>query len=89
MKVNPAHTSVQCRACGHTEPGNRESQAVFRCLGCGHTNHADTHAAQNILARGVAALRPPQDMGQDPRSGSARGNTEQSVARTTRARAAA
>ena len=60
VTVTPAYTSVGCRACGHTEPGNRESQAVFRCLACGHRNHADTHAAHNILARGLAALRLPR-----------------------------
>lgn len=89
LKVNPAYSSVECRACGHTASENRESQAVFRCIDCGHENHADTNAARNVLARGILALRPPQDMGQDPHSGSARGNPEQSVARTTRTRTAA
>ncbi|MDP3972575.1 MAG: transposase, partial [Candidatus Nanopelagicales bacterium] len=90
IKVNPAYTSVECRACGHTASENRESQAVFRCLKCGHANHADTNAAQVILARGLAALRPPQDVGQDPAPArSARGNPEESVARITRTKAAA
>jgi transposase len=52
--VDPRFSSQQCRACGHTEPGNRDSQAVFRCLACGHEDHADTNAAKNILARGLA-----------------------------------
>ena len=90
VTVNPAHSSTECRVCGHTQPGNRESQTVFRCLACGHQAHADTHAAQVILARGLAAPRPPQDMGQDPPpGGSARGKPEPSVARTTRSQAAA
>ena len=51
--VDPKFTSQQCRACGHTAAGNRESQAVFRCQSCGHTDHADRNAALNILARGL------------------------------------
>ena len=53
--VSPRFTSQQCRACGHTEQGNRDSQAGFRCLRCGHEDHADANAARNILARGLAA----------------------------------
>lgn len=49
-KVNAAYTSQRCNACGHTAPGNRESQAVFRCESCGHTVNADVNAAQNIAA---------------------------------------
>jgi putative transposase len=52
--VDPRFTSQQCHACGHTAPGNRESQPVFRCVSCGHTDHADANAARNILARGLA-----------------------------------
>jgi putative transposase len=51
---NPAYTSQQCFGCGHTDPGNRPSQAVFRCLACGYCDHADVNAAKNILARGTA-----------------------------------
>jgi transposase len=57
--VDPRFTSQQCRACGHTEQGNRDSQAVFRCLRCGHQDHADTNAARNILARGLASAAVP------------------------------
>ena len=52
--TDPRFTSQQCRMCGHTSPGNRESQAVFRCEECGHQDHADVNAAKNILARGLA-----------------------------------
>ena len=52
--VDPRFTSQQCRVCGHTAPGNRDSQAVFRCVSCGHEDHADANAARNILARGLA-----------------------------------
>jgi putative transposase len=57
--VDPRFTSQQCHACGHTEQGNRDSQAVFHCLKCGHQDHADTNAARNILARGLAAQAVP------------------------------
>lgn len=59
VEVDPKYTSRTCRACGHEAEGNRESQAVFRCLVCGHVQHADTHAALNILERGMAALANP------------------------------
>ncbi len=90
IKVNPAYSSVECRACGHKATENRESQAEFRCVTCGYTNHADTNAAQIVLARGLVALAPtPGQEGQDPQPGSARGNPEKSVARTTRTKAVA
>ncbi|HXF03575.1 MAG TPA: transposase [Arthrobacter sp.] len=57
--VDPRFTSQQCHACGHTEQGNRDSQAVFRCLRCGHEDHADVNAAKNILARGLAITGVP------------------------------
>lgn len=52
--VPAAFTSQRCHQCGHTEPGNRDNQADFRCLRCGHMAHADTNAACNILAAGLA-----------------------------------
>ncbi|WP_133150902.1 zinc ribbon domain-containing protein, partial [Frankia canadensis] len=64
-KVPAAYTSQRCSACGHTAPGNRESQAVFRCATCGHTANADVNAAVNIAAgravtaRGGTALAVP------------------------------
>jgi transposase len=57
-KVNPAYTSQTCSVCGHCAPGNRESQAVFRCVACGHQANADVNAAVNIAAgRAVSARR--------------------------------
>jgi putative transposase len=53
--VNPAYTSRTCRICGHESAENRKSQALFACVACGHTEHADIHAAQNILAAGHVA----------------------------------
>ncbi len=52
--VNPRHTSQRCSACGHVDPGNRPTQAVFRCLACGDCENADINAAKNILAAGLA-----------------------------------
>ncbi|HSS92192.1 MAG TPA: transposase [Streptosporangiaceae bacterium] len=57
--VDPRFTSQQCHVCGHTAPGNRDSQAVFRCQRCGHSDHADVNAARNILARGLATMAVP------------------------------
>lgn len=90
VKVNPAYSSVECRACGHTASENRESQAIFRCVKCGHQNHADTNAAESVLARGLRLAPTPGHEGQDlAPARSARGNPEKSVARTTRTKAAA
>lgn len=49
VPVDPKKTSQRCSACGHTDPGNRPSQALFLCLQCGHTENADVNAAKNIL----------------------------------------
>ncbi|WP_462165373.1 zinc ribbon domain-containing protein, partial [Frankia sp. AiPs1] len=55
-KIPAAFTSQRCPACGQVAPGNRESQAVFRCATCGHTANADVNAAVNIAAgRAVTA----------------------------------
>ena len=56
VAVSPRHTSQRCSACGHTERGNRRTQAKFACLSCGHVAHADVNAARNILAAGMAAI---------------------------------
>jgi hypothetical protein len=56
IEVDPRYPLRSCRVCGHEAAGNRESQAVFRCLACGHIQHADTHAALDILERGMAGL---------------------------------
>jgi transposase len=52
VAVNPHYTSQTCFECGHVEPGNRLSQAEFRCCSCGHEDHADINAAHNILRAG-------------------------------------
>ncbi len=54
VAVNPRHSSQRCTLCGHTNAGNRRTQAMFRCLACGHEAHADVNAAMNILRAGRA-----------------------------------
>jgi putative transposase len=53
-RVNPANSSRECAACGHTAKENRHRYR-FKCLRCGHLEHADTNAAQVLAARGQAA----------------------------------
>ena len=53
VAVNPAYTSQRCSVCGHTEAGNRRTQAEFCCLECGHAENADRNAAKNILEAGT------------------------------------
>lgn len=59
IRVNAAHTSRTCPACGHADTANRPSQAIFCCVQCGHRGHADVVAARNILGRGLASLPEP------------------------------
>jgi putative transposase len=54
IEIDPRHTSDRCEACGHAEPGNRVTQAEFRCQACGLVAQADEHAARNILRAGLA-----------------------------------
>jgi putative transposase len=51
VKVDPAHTSQTCSACGTIDRTSRESQARFACRHCGFVAHADHNAALNILRR--------------------------------------
>lgn len=55
--INPKGTSQECAQCGHTHPGNRESQADFRCLQCHHTDNADHNAAIVIKQRAIALIK--------------------------------
>lgn len=54
VEVNAAFTSQTCSACGHVSADSRRSQSEFLCVACGHAENADTNAARNILARGMA-----------------------------------
>jgi putative transposase len=51
--VPAAYTSQTCHKCGHVAKGNRDSQAVFRCVECGYQTNADVNAAMNILDRAL------------------------------------
>ena len=53
--VPAAFTSQRCHQCQHVSAENRESQASFRCTRCAWRGNADTNAALNILAAGLAA----------------------------------
>jgi putative transposase len=50
--VPAQYTSQRCSVCGHVDPGNRPSQARFRCLACDHECNADLNASINIQAAG-------------------------------------
>jgi putative transposase len=50
--VPPHYTSQRCSVCGHTEAGNRPSQAKFLCQSCGHAENADVNAAKNLMMAG-------------------------------------
>ena len=54
ITVPAAFTSQRCHQCQHISAGNRESQASFRCTQCSWYGNADTNAALNILAAGLA-----------------------------------
>jgi len=66
VEVDPRNTSLACRKCGCLSSDNRPKQALFSCVACGHTEHADTHASRNILAR--ASQTPAETVG-DARGG--------------------
>ena len=51
--VPAAYTSQTCHKCGHVAKGNRDSQAVFKCVECGYQVNADINAAMNILGRAL------------------------------------
>ncbi|MEW2478867.1 transposase [Mycobacterium sp. NPDC049093] len=52
VRVDPAHTSQRCTACGHIDRRNRTSQAQFLCRTCGYiAEHADILGADNIARR--------------------------------------
>jgi putative transposase len=56
FKVPAYQTSQECAACGSTHPGNRKSQALFKCDSCGHTDNADHNAAEVIKKRAIVLI---------------------------------
>ena len=56
VRINPAHTSQTCHACGCVDAANRPNQSTFRCQACGHAANADVNAALNIRRQGLAQL---------------------------------
>ena len=59
-RTKPQHTSQRCSKCSSVDPGNRVSQAIFRCLSCGHQTNADINAAENIRHQGLEILAKPE-----------------------------
>ncbi len=45
IKVNPRHSSQECRNCGHVDKSNRDGEK-FICVRCGHIEHADIGPAK-------------------------------------------
>jgi putative transposase len=64
--INPAYTSQQCSACGVIDAASRVNRETFYCGACGHYEHADTNAARNVRARGLAAEQAWQQAGRPP-----------------------
>jgi putative transposase len=52
IKINPKHSSQECRNCGHTDKSNRDGEK-FICTECGYHEHADIGAAKTIRDRGL------------------------------------
>ena len=66
IAVDPRYTSQRCAECGYVAPGNRATQAEFRCLACGHQAHEfrlshpgptddNPHDGFSIIAHGLPA----------------------------------
>ena len=76
VTVRAAHTSQRCNPCGHIDPENRLSQAMFACTACGHRAHADINAACNIRDRGLGLWgQEPQQSAQMAASTKRRGTS--------------
>lgn len=50
VKINPKHSSTECRNCGHIDKSNRDKEK-FICSQCGYHEHADIGAAKTIRDR--------------------------------------
>ncbi|MEH2028104.1 MAG: RNA-guided endonuclease TnpB family protein [Nostoc sp.] len=56
IKINPKHSSLECRNCGHVDKSNRDGEK-FICTECGYHEHADIGAAKTIRDRGLETVR--------------------------------
>ncbi|MDF0554593.1 transposase [Kamptonema sp. UHCC 0994] len=56
IKVNPKHSSQECRSCGHIDKSNRDGEK-FICVKCGYHKHADIGAAKTIRDRAFEIVR--------------------------------
>lgn len=56
IKINPKHSSQECRNCGHIDKSNRDGEK-FICTECGYHEHADIGAAKTIRDRGLKIVR--------------------------------
>jgi putative transposase len=56
IKVNPKHSSQECRNCGHIDKSNRDGEK-FICVECGYHEDADTAAAKTIRDRALKMVR--------------------------------
>ena len=59
LPVPAAGTSQTCPRCGHREPQNRESQAVFQCQRCNFSDNADFTASYIVRNRAYALYFEP------------------------------
>lgn len=55
VQVPSHYTSQECSACHAVDSASRDGRR-YRCTSCGFEAHADTNAANNILARGLGCL---------------------------------
>lgn len=58
IKVNPKHSSQECRNCGQIDKSNRDGEK-FICVECGYHEHADIGAAKTIRDRALRMVRGP------------------------------
>jgi putative transposase len=56
IKINPKHSSQECRNCRHIDKSNRDGEK-FVCVRCGHMEHADIGAAKTIRDRCLEIVR--------------------------------
>ncbi|MEG4326358.1 transposase [Microcoleus sp. AT3-A2] len=56
IKINPKHSSQECRNCGHIDKSNRDGEK-FICAECGYHEHADIGAAKTIRDRALKLVR--------------------------------